>query len=125
MTISFNLDEFTNQFKTGVAATLTGVNNIVHATGEEVYNRVIDKSPVGDPTTWNPPYWPKGYVPGQFKKSWQVIYGQNEFTIANPVIYAQRLEEGWSQQAPTGVLRTTLLELNDIFNMMSIRYRIT
>lgn len=38
----------------------------------EVAWRLIKYSPVGDPTLWHPPYWPKGYNPGHFKANWQV-----------------------------------------------------
>lgn len=38
----------------------------------EIGRRLIDRSPVGDPATWHPPYWPKGYIPGHFINNWQV-----------------------------------------------------
>lgn len=38
----------------------------------EIGRRLVVRSPVGDPTKWHPPYWPKGYIPGHFKNNWQV-----------------------------------------------------
>jgi len=29
-------------------------------------------SVIGDPKRWHPPYWPKGYIPGQFINNWQL-----------------------------------------------------
>lgn len=39
---------------------------------KEVGFRLVMRSPVGDPNLWNPPYWPKGYVPGHFINNWQL-----------------------------------------------------
>lgn len=40
----------------------------------EIGKRIVDRSPVGDPTSWAPPYnyWPKGYTPGLFINNWQL-----------------------------------------------------
>lgn len=97
----------------------------------------LDKrSPVGDATYWkNPP--PAGYVGGHFRANWQLGVGSfpigeipgadptgagaqariaaaipdqaagKVYWIANNVPYAQRLEYGWSRQAPQGVVGVT------------------
>ncbi len=38
----------------------------------EIGRRLVDYSVVGNPPTWHPPYWPKGYTPGLFINNWQV-----------------------------------------------------
>lgn len=78
------------------------------------------------------PTLPKGYVGGQARRNWQVTIGTPSRTIlggvdpqgrsteaftaigritqpsavwiANPLPYMQRLENGWSKQAPTGMV---------------------
>lgn len=108
----------------------------------EVANRAIFNSPVGDPSYWiNPP--PPGYAGGQFRRNW--VYGFNSppvgyindidpsgqktlaaimssahgkagvHYIANNVPYAQRIENGWSRQAPQGIVGRIELELPEIF----------
>lgn len=87
----------------------------------------------------------KGYVGGRFRSSWVVSVGAPSsasadevvlgaatiaagidaltgFTVGPPIYiqnnlpYATRLEFGWSTQAPSGMVRVTLAELNSIFN---------
>ena len=40
----------------------------------------------------------------------------HEFTLANNLPYAQRLEYGWSQQAPAGVVRTNVSLFQQLIN---------
>lgn len=107
----------------------------------EVFRRLIFKSPVGDPTRWqNPASAPPGYVGGRFRSNWQIATSLNNNTfeetgrntaggagvaainaaplepfgtvwVFNNVPYAQRIEQGWSGQAPSGVVGVTLLEI--------------
>lgn len=51
------------------------------------------KTPVGKPSTWKSPA-PKGYVPGNAKKSTS-LKGE---TIHANYAYATRLDQGWSKQ---------------------------
>lgn len=39
-----------------------------------------------------------------------------EFTLTNNLPYAQRLEYGWSQQAPAGVVRTNVSRFQQLIN---------
>jgi hypothetical protein len=38
----------------------------------EIGKRLINRSAVGNPATWHPPRWPKGYIPGHFINNWQL-----------------------------------------------------
>jgi hypothetical protein len=52
-----------------------------------------------------------------------VINGQMIY-VTNSLPYAQRLEyEGWSKQAPAGMVRITLAELNGIINEVGAQVR--
>lgn len=42
--------------------------------------------------------------------------GWHEFTLTNNLPYAQRLEYGWSQQAPAGVVRTNVSRFQQLIN---------
>lgn len=105
----------------------------------EFARRLDERSPVGDAKLWKSPP-PKGYVGGRFRGNWQLGIGvipQGETgridpngsetlgtiiasipehpagTVAflvNNSPYGQRLEDGWSTQAPTGLVSLTAME---------------
>lgn len=117
---------------------------------KELKKRVEERTPVGDPTLWHPPYWPKGYVPGTLKASWRLDNGQartsgGQFTsvseiesshgitlnpiaalvLSNPQPYAERVEYGhWSTQAPAGMMRISMLEWPQILQEAASNHRI-
>lgn len=102
-----------------------------------------ERSPVGDARYWkNPP--PKGYVGGRFRGNWQLGVGTipagetgridtgggatlnaiiaevpeqaagKVYYLANNVPYARRIEDGWSRQAPQGLVGRTVVEFETI-----------
>jgi hypothetical protein len=113
----------------------------------EVANRVIERSPVGDPALWKTKP-PKGYVGGQFKANWVAANGsvdssttnaidpsgqltkdtvkssidgaidQQDIYISNSLPYAVELENGHSTQAPAGMVGITAVEFDSIVKEM-------
>jgi len=110
----------------------------------ELGNRAVMRSPVGDADYWiSPP--PPGYVGGRFRANWQYGFGsvppgeidavdvsgsatisritasstgaRGVHYITNNLPYAQRLEDGWSRQAPSGIVSLIELELPEIVRM--------
>lgn len=110
----------------------------------EIGDRLIQRSPVGDPKNWKSPP-PPGYVGGHFRGNWQYSYGSPIETetdridsagratlaalktgamvskvagvhwISNNLPYAERLENGWSGQAlPGGIVGLTEMEFPQI-----------
>lgn len=77
-----------------------------------LYNNIVKRTPIGNPRIWNPPVWPKGYQPGSLKTAWQIEINGDEVVISNELPYAERVENGWSTQAPAGMMRISLLEWN-------------
>lgn len=116
----------------------------------EISYRLVSRSPVGDPTTWKNGVWPKGYIPGHFINNWQVgidaipkgiiksvdpsgsdslvrmskmgrwTYG-HVYYFANNLPYARALENGWSRQAPRGMVALTMMEFPAIVRMVESR----
>lgn len=117
------------------------VGNIVVRIAAELDKR----SPVGDATYWkNPP--PAGYIGGHFRANWQLGVGAmpmgevpgvdrtgektqgqimaeipeaaagKVYYIANNTEYSQRIEHGWSRQAPQGIVGLTVIMFQDIVN---------
>ena len=101
------------------------------------------RSPGGDGSYWkNPP--PKGYTGGRFRGNWQLGVGVapagetgafdksgaetqgriiaavpqnaagNVFYLMNNVPYARRIEDGWSRQAPQGLVGLTVIQYQRI-----------
>lgn len=151
------------------------IDLVLRRTVLEVFSRVIQKSPVGNPELWAansevmnqraaftatraalgkstsrstltkkfPLVEGKGYVGGRFKSNWQVAIGsvpggtietndkgasalaqvQSESLafgagkivyLVNNLSYSKRLEWGYSNQAPYGMVRTTVAEFPGI-----------
>lgn len=153
--MSTNINEFLKKFKANQQIALDASAKVVNATALQMYKRIVDRTPVGDPSLWNPPHFPKDYTPGTLKASWQISFdgkqrattgrfadaGQmlgsggltfkinannngQSITISNPQPYAQRVETGWSSQAPQGMMRVTIAEYTSIINSNAKRYRI-
>ena len=112
------------------------IDEVVGNVVVEISRRVDMLSPVGDATYWlSPP--PAGYIGGHFRANWQLgvdvrpvgeIAGVDPsgsatqgrifaavpdeasghvFWLANNAPYAQRLEDGYSRQAPMGMVGLT------------------
>lgn len=97
-------------------------------------------SPVGNPSLWKGRA-PEGYVGGHFRRNWQVgvrrdptrripgvdptgaqalagsvaslrFYRRGIIYVVNNVPYANRIENGWSTQAPEGVIGPAIAVAN-------------
>lgn len=90
---------------------------IINLSSEKVFarsvdllkKRIIEYTPVGDPTLW---HWPahKDYTPGFLKSNWKAVINGQEAEISNDAPYALRVENGWSSQAPNGMMRRAWMD---------------
>lgn len=134
---------FEHDFKRFGDQTIIKLDNVVKEIVREIALSLIVKSPVGDAALWqNKPR--AGYKGGQFRANWQYGEGSpNNVTtnaidpdggstldrivgsitedaagkfhfITNSLPYAQRLENGWSTQAPFGMVTLTAIEFHPI-----------
>lgn len=139
------MSTFTVQLQEFADKTKAKADDLVGLIVVKIAQRLDERSPVGDATYWkNPP--PKGYVGGRFRGNWQLgvssipsgetgtIDPIGEVTIGritaavpeqaagklyylvNNVPYAQRIEEGWSRQAPSGLVALTAMEFQSLVN---------
>lgn len=115
------------------------IETVVRRSTLQLFKNVIDLSPVAYPPNWKKPV--KGYVGGRFRGNWFPSHGVilkqvNEHAKANDsyarlekiyqfpvggvvfltnnVPYATRLENGWSAQAPLGVVRKSAIQFRRI-----------
>jgi hypothetical protein len=134
-----NIKQFMRNFDASKKQILEINNKVFNSVLKEMYNRIVERTPVGNPMLWKYPA-PKGYNPGTLKDSWRITLNGAEMsaggllldvkgtdataTIYNPQPYAQRVEYGWSTQAPQGMLRLTVAEYSQILNDEASRYKI-
>lgn len=120
----------------------------VRATAIEFFSRIVIRTPVGNPTTWKGTA-PAGYVGGRLRANWQATINQpaqgdvnnvdpsgNGSTgriegvlgnyklgqtayLANNLPYAARVENGWSQQRPQGMVKVTEKEFKPILETLA------
>lgn len=136
---------FALQMAAFIAKTKADSDLVVRAVLMKIDGRLINRSPVGDATYWKSKP-PKGYVGGRFRGSWQMSIGSpaggisraidadGAATLAahasiaaiakagdiifmiNNTAYGKRIEQGWSRQAPVGVVGLTVVEFNTMFD---------
>lgn len=136
MTFALDLQKFAQKAKDQAD---DAVGRIVVAVAVELDKR----SPVGDGTYWKTKP-PKGYVGGHFRANWQLGIGSlptgeklgvdpsgqqtqaaimaavpddaagRVFYLANNAPYALRIEDGWSRQAPSGLVGLTRVLFQEI-----------
>jgi hypothetical protein len=116
-----------------------GIDEVVEDVAVSLSQRIIERTPVGQPSTWqNPSSAPPGYVGGRARANWFPTIGTpsddttdststnesasritgikeqiagNVYYLTNNLPYIRRLEyDNWSQQAPRGMVRVTLRE---------------
>lgn len=76
---------------------------------EIIMDNTIRWTPVGKPELWKYPNTNPFYEPGTLKGSWRLNFPTpREATLINNVVYAQRVEDGWSTQAPYGMLKRAI-----------------
>jgi hypothetical protein len=118
------------------------LDDLVGLVVTKIAQRLDERSPVGDATYWKHKP-PPGYVGGRFRGSWMLGVGSipsgpgsidpvgeatvgriiaaipaqaagRVFYLGNTAPYGQRIEDGWSRQAPQGLVALTAMEFNSI-----------
>ena len=143
---------FSMQIAEFIAKTKANQDLVVRAITMKIDNKLVQRSPVGDAKFWKHKP-PPGYTGGRFRANWQLSIGSpsagvrdlidkdGSATIAahgsvissakagdviylvNNLPYAKRIEEGWSRQAPIGVVGLTVLEFQKIVDKAVLELR--
>lgn len=131
--------DFGDQLRAFANKTDKRTNALVKKLVFDISTKLVLRSPVGDPSYWiSKP--PPGYVGGRFRANWQYGLdhintsttetidksGQSTMSrfrtsvpanavghvhyLTNSLPYGPRLENGWSRQAPHGMVRLTAQE---------------
>jgi hypothetical protein len=134
---------FSAQINAWIQKTKDDADKIVRYALHTIDSRLVQRSPVGDGSYWQRPP-PKGYTGGRFRGNWQMSIGSaasgtknvvdkdgsatlaahasvvsvaragEVYYMVNNLPYAKRIEEGWSRQAPVGLVAITVVEWNNI-----------
>jgi len=81
---------------------------------DNAYKHFVSITPIGKPSTWKSKP-PANYTPGNARRSTK----QTKNGIEADYPYAERLDEGWSKQAPKGMTNPTLEFLeNEVQNIL-------
>lgn len=109
-----NAQQWKLDFNKQTTATLKASEKTEQEAAQMLYENIVKRTPVGNPSLWHPPVWPKGYHPGSLKAAWKIEHNGDEVIIYNNLPYAERVENGWSKQAPAGMMKISLLEWNTL-----------
>lgn len=130
---------FTLQLQEFAAKAKERADEVVGGVVVRIAATLDERSPVGDARYWKSPP-PKGYVGGRFRGNWQLGVGTipagetgridkgggatqsaivakipedasgKVYYLCNNTPYSLRIEDGWSRQAPNGVVGLTVTE---------------
>lgn len=136
---------FSLQIAEFIAKTKADTDTVIRSVLLKMDQKLILRSPVGDASYWQRPA-PKGYAGGRFRGAWMLSAGtpstgetgiidkDGSATLAahagiiatakaggvyymmNNVPYAERIEKGWSRQAPNGLVALTVIEFRTMFD---------
>lgn len=134
---------FSVQIQAWVDKTKDDADKVVRYALGSIDGRLVQRAPVGDATYWKHPP-PPGYSGGRFKANFQMSVGTpatgtidaidkdgkatlashanvlgaakagNVYYVVNNLPYSERIEKGWSRQAPVGLVALTVVEWNNI-----------
>ncbi len=117
-----DIKRWMKQWNSAETQVLVVSEKVLKEVSTKLYTKIISYTPVGDPSLWKYKA-PAGYHPGTLKKSWTIDYQPRLVTITNDQPYAQRVENGWSSQAPYGMMRKSITEFPDLLAQAATRYR--
>lgn len=131
---------FTADISKFVAKTKKNANKVVQGVALDLFSKAVIRTPVGNSDLWNVKYKPKNYAGGRLRNNWNTMIGRIDRSttdkvdpsgaqairkmtaevnimnlgdavfMTNNLPYALRVEDGWSSQAPAGMVKATVSE---------------
>ena len=122
-----SIQKWKEQFNRQIQATIKVAEKVQVEAAKVLLSNIERRTPIGRPELWKYPA-PADYVPGQLRASWVMqIEGtglQIKITIENGQPYAERVEKGWSTQAPSGMMVISCKEWSQIVDKIAKKYKI-
>lgn len=115
-----NFEQWKRQFEKQAKDSEQREVDRVKRAAEEFFKRLKERTPIGIPSLWKRPPT-SDYVPGALRSSYTFSVSRKGRVIRvfNSRPYFQRIEDGWSSQAPVGMLKTTIAEWVTILSTTS------
>lgn len=135
---------FKGQLKAFADKSEMNLRAVTHKVIFDIGSRIVERTPVGDPDLWKNPA-PPGYVGGRARGSWQYGFGTPSIEtvinidpagsatvnrimadinplpglhyITSNIPYMPALENGWSTQAPQGMVGLVSIEFSSIVDI--------
>jgi hypothetical protein len=135
--LAANAEYFSQQLKQLAVAIDADIGKVIRTGVLKAYGNIIKRSPVdtgayrGSHGIANAePSGTEGIVKGKkgsklpppSAKNWTWKVGDGDIWLYNNVPYAERIENGWSQQAPAGVYGMALYEITQFINQELAKY---
>ena len=135
-----NINKFLNQWDKNVDKLIEHQTKAITQAASQVYKETVDRTPFGRPELWKG-IAPVGYKPGDLRKAWEIDWGTgfihatasftgklnsvtgaqnyrlgNDIYIRNQAPYAEKIEYGYSRQAPSGMMRVSVRQYQSFLN---------
>lgn len=131
---------FTDDLAKEADNAILAAQEVHRVTAIQLFSAVILSTPVGNPDLWQSEYIPVGYTGGSARANWQLSFDQpidsttsntddgsstanniarkinsgkarDQYILSNNLPYINRLENGWSTQAPTGMVAKNAIRI--------------
>jgi hypothetical protein len=143
--LASNAADFSRQLKSLAKALDADLSQVIRLSVFKVFSNIVKRSPVdtgayrashaianaepGDKDGIVTVKKPKGRKQGETPligpptlKGWSWKVGDGDIWIYNNLPYAERIENGWSQQAPAGVYGLALIEIGNAIKQELAKY---
>jgi hypothetical protein len=117
-----NLKGWQTKFSEQTKTSLRRQKVVIEEAAQILFDNIKKDTPLGDPTLWNYPA-PAGYTPGTLKAGWNIEKSEASIIISNYVPYGERVETGWSTQAPEGMMRLNAAKWSRYISIAYRRYK--
>lgn len=145
---------FKQQFDKSIKATNVAIEKAIRGAAIEMFSEIVKRTPVGNPSLWKdraPAGYIGGRLRGNWQasisrpnydeltdvdasggstigKGVQQINGfrmrDNDIYFTNNLPYAERIENGWSQQRPQGMVKVTVASFKPIMEKIARKYKV-
>tara|TARA_A100000171_G_C2140369_1_gene154930 strand:- start:2237 stop:2689 length:453 start_codon:yes stop_codon:yes gene_type:complete len=149
-----SIKRFEREFKIAIDKSIKASEKAVRATAINIFGDIIRKTPVGNPALWKstpPPGYSGGQLRGNWQTtlnaparsaidrkqkstdggaSNDVVSKTRNYSIdssiflSNNLPYAERVNNGWSSQAPAKFVEASTLRFNDVLEKIARKERI-
>ena len=94
---------------------MQGLEKVAETVFDDAYDFFKKTTPIGKPSTWKSKP-PVGYKPGNARRNTRKDHITK--TITGDYAYSERLDEGYSKQAPDGMIQPTIEHIEKRLNQL-------